>query len=428
MGAQAGESSEARGAQAAGMDHIPGSDWRWLAGFCVARGLFSMVQTTYSASLALLAKDWGMTAQQSGLISSAHSLGFLVSLFAVGILADRFGARRIYLLSSGIAVLSALAFAAFARDFQSGLLLHGLLGLASGGSYTPGLAILSLRFPPRHRGRAIGFYIAASSAGYAFSMLVSSRMIPLGGWPLAFWATMMGPLAGMVLGAWMLREVPNVIPPPPENPADAGMVGAVLRNRPALLIIGAYVFHSWELLGLWAWIPYYLATVYGGGGNVQAASMGATFSAITYMVSVGGPILGGALSDRLGRARVILLFAGLSAACSFFIGWLAALPFGLVVAVALVYQFAGIADSPVLSVAVTELVTPRYLGAAYALRSVLGFGAGAVSPWLFGVVLDWGRAGYSAPVAWGASFSLLGVGGVLAVAFTLKLHRRAALK
>ena len=44
---------------------------------------------------------------------------------------------------------------------------------------------------------------------------------------------------------------------------------------------------------------------------------------------------------------------------------------------------------------VTELVPPEYRGAAYALRSVLGFGAGVISPWVFGLVIDWALPGSS---------------------------------
>jgi hypothetical protein len=57
----------------------------------------------------------------------------------------------------------------------------------------------------------------------------------------------------------------------------------------------------------------------------------------------------------------------------------------------------GVGDSSIHSTTLTELTDPRYLGVAYSLRSLLGFGAGAISPWVFGLVLDWGRAGDACP-------------------------------
>ena len=413
---------------AAGGKHPAPSDGRWLAGFCLARAAFSMEMTAFTAAAKLLEPEWGMTAGQTGSVTSAHHVGFLVSLFTVGLLGDRYGAKRVYLISSGFAAVSALLFAGLARDYLSAVLLYGLLGLCSGGSYTPGLAILAQRYPPRRRGRAIGFYIAASTTGYAVSLLLSGLMISQIDWRAAFWVTCAGPSLGMVLGALILRRVDNVIPERAPEPSQAHWLSAVLGNRAAMAMILAYVFHSWELLGIWSWIPYYLATVYGGAGlGALAAGMGATFAALGYAAGIGAPILGGSLSDRLGRGTVIVMLASLSAVTTMTLGWLAAAPFWMVVSMAVVAQFLAVGDSPVLSTALTEVVAPRYLGAAYALRSVLGFGAGAVSPWVFGLVLDWGRADPAIPpvVTWGVAFAVMGLGGLLAPLVLLLLWRPA---
>ncbi|MBI3992347.1 MAG: MFS transporter [Candidatus Lambdaproteobacteria bacterium] len=412
-----------------GMSAAEGTEWqgttRWLAGFCLARLGFSTIFTTYAAAMPLLIVDWHMTASQAGLVNSAYHLGYLTSLFIVGFLADSIGAKRTYLFASIAAASSALTFAFFAHSFHSGLLLYGLTGLLSGGSYTPGLTIIAQQFHPARRGRAIGFYLAAASAGYAASLLLSSIFMRVSGWRAAFLVTALGPLAGALMGYWMLRGTANVIVPRHVGAAASGMVTALFRNNAAVLIVLSYVFHSWELLGLWAWIPFFLAFVAGGGRQTAgAASLGAGFSALTYLVSVGGPILGGTLSDRVGRGTVIIVMATLSVICSFTIGWLVTMPLWLVVLVAFLYQFTSIADSPVLSTAVTEVVEPRYLGAAYSIRSVLGFGAGAISPWVFGMVVDWGRA-LSTPspmLTWGLAFGVLGLGGCMAPLCILRMR------
>jgi MFS family permease len=51
------------------------------------------------------------------MVQSGYHIGFLVSLFSVGFLSDRFGARRIYLLTGLAAVASGLLFACFADGF-----------------------------------------------------------------------------------------------------------------------------------------------------------------------------------------------------------------------------------------------------------------------------------------------------------------------
>ncbi|MDZ4254467.1 MAG: MFS transporter [Sulfuritalea sp.] len=397
----------------------------WLLQFCAARAAFATMFTAWSAVLPLLRSDWQISAWQAGMVQSAYHVGFLVSLFSVGFLSDRHGAKRIYLLSSVAAVTSGLLFALFADGFVSALLLYGLTGLCSGGSYTPGLAIVAQRMKLR-QGRALGYYLAAASLGYAIGLFVASVMIPLAGWRGAFIVTACFPLAGMVLGWRALREVPNVVHALPDGRGKRSRLLEVLRNKPAMLSIWGYTFHAWELLGAWAWLPAFLAAaaIAGGTAGTQAVSLGATLTALTYLAAVVGSVFGGSLSDRWGRTRVTLLVSVASLACSFSFGWMIGLPMFLLVAVAVFYNVTGVADSSIHSTMLTELIDPRYLGAAYSLRSVLGFGAGAISPWVFGLVLDWGRGdGLSDHLIWGLAWSTLGLGGLLGPLAIWRLRR-----
>lgn len=398
----------------------------WLLQFCAARVAFATMFTAWSAVLPLLRSDWQISAWQAGMVQSAYHVGFLISLFSVGFLSDRHGARRIYLLSSIAAVASGLLFALFADGFVSALLLYGLTGLCSGGSYTPGLAIVAQRVRQR-QGRALGYYLAAASLGYAIGLFIASAMIPLAGWRGAFVVTACCPVLGMVLGWRALRDVPNIVHALPNGHGDRSRLLEVVRNKPAMLSIWGYSFHAWELLGLWAWLPAFLAAaaITGGSGDTRAVSLGATLSALTYLAAVVGSILGGSLSDRFGRTAVTLAMALASLVCSFSFGWMIGLPMLVLVAVAVFYNLTGVADSSIHSTTLTELTDPRYLGAAYSLRAVLGFGAGAIAPWVFGLVLDWGRAGATLPdhVVWGLAWSTLGLGGLLGPVVTWRLRR-----
>lgn len=404
----------------------------WLLQFCAARAAFATMFTAWSAVLPLLRSDWQISAWQAGMVQSAYHVGFLVSLFSVGFLSDRYGARRIYLVTGAAAVASGLLFALFADGFVSALLLYGLTGLCSGGSYTPGLAIVAQRMKER-QGRALGYYLAAASLGYAIGLLIASAMIPIAGWRGAFVVTACFPLLGMALGWRALRDVPNVVHALPDGHGNHSRLLEVVRNKPAMLSIWGYTFHAWELLGLWAWLPAFLAAaaVAGGTAGTDAASLGATLAALTYLVAVVGSVLGGSLSDRLGRTAVTLAMSIASLACSFTFGWMVGAPMFLLVAVAIFYNVTGVADSSIHSTTLTELTDPRYLGAAYSLRSLLGFGAGAISPWVFGLMLDWGRSGGSLPdhVVWGLAWSTLGVGGLLGPVVIWRLrHMPEAIK
>lgn len=401
------------------------NDTSWLLWLCASRMGFATIFTTYSAALPLLRTDWNMTASQAGMVQSAWHLGFLVSLFAVGFLVDHYGARRTYLVTSIAASASALVFAVFSDGFLSALLLHGFVGLCSGGSYTPGLALITERFRSRGQGRAMGFYLAAASLGYAVSLFLSSALIPVYGWRGAFVVTACGPLAATLIAFLLLRNTPNVIHPAPADHGDRASLLTVIRNRPAMLAIWAYAFHAWELIGLWAWLPAYLAAAMSYGSvTVATVSVGATLTAVIHLVGMGGSVAGGSLSDRWGRTAVILMMSVTSLVCSFLFGWLFGLPFWIVVAVAILYNFTGAADSSIHSTALSELVPPRFLGAAYSLRSVLGFGLGAISPWIFGMALDWGRGPLqSEALGWGLAWTILGLGALLGPVATLMLRR-----
>src|SRR5678809_1748091 len=145
----------------------------------------------------------------------------------------------------------------------------------------------------------------------------------------------------------------------------------------------------------------------------------------TYLANIAGSIIGGTMADRWGRVQTLLTWSCASLVLSFTIGWLLALPLALLVALACLYNFAGIADSSTHSTVLAEIVPPHYLGVAYAVRSVIGFGAGVVSPVVFGWALDLAGGGRTSSdaLAWGLAWSTLGLGAVLGPLATLRLRR-----
>ncbi|KAA3414957.1 MFS transporter, partial [Streptococcus pneumoniae] len=71
-----------------------------------------------------------------------------------------------------------------------------------------------------------------------------------------------------------------------------------------------------------------------------------------------------------------------------------------------------------------RLLVPHHsIGAAYSLRSVIGFSMGAASPWVFGLTLDLAgeQPGEPRMLAWGLAFSSLGAAGLAATYFTWRL-------
>jgi len=400
----------------------PGRDAVWLAGVCLSRFLMALVFTGYAAVLPVLQREWDMSAAAAGSVASAFQVGYAVSLVAWNLLADRIGARPVFLWSSLAGAPAAMAFALFANGPLSAALLYGLTALMIGGNYTPGLILIADRFPPGTRGRATGFFLSATSIGYAASLVLAGGVLGRWGWRAALIAGSLGPVVGAVVAAWTVWDTPTRIH---RRKADEGFASEVLKNPGALLLMAAYTFHSWELLGMWAWTPAFLsaALMREGVELGRATGGGARITALFHLTGFLASLSAGWLSDRFGRTTVIIAMLAVSTACSFFFGWLVAAPFWILLVVGLVYGFSAVGDSSVLSVGLTEVVAPHVLGSALALRSLLGFGAGAIAQSAFGLVLD--ATNTARPYTeWGWAYSLLGVGGAAGLVSTVWLRRR----
>jgi MFS family permease len=268
----------------------------------------------------------------------------------------------------------------------------------------------------------MGFLLGGHSLGLALALALTGMALPRGGYELAFELIGLGSVAGGLLAWVVLRDTPDVVSP---RAADQRLTTAVLRNRPAMVVISGYTWHSWEVLGMWAWTPAFLAACFAraGSGAAYAAGLGSYVSALFHVTGMVASLTAGILADRFGRTRVILAMSALSALCSLGFGWLIGGPPWIVVAVGLVYGFAALGDSPIYSTAITEVVAPAYRGAALALRSLTGYGAGAIAPLVFGWVLDLAGGARETDVGWGWAFDTLAVAGALATGFALVLHR-----
>jgi len=397
----------------------------WLLAVCAARVLLYANFMVYAACLPVVREAWGMSAAEAGSVASGFMLGYAGSLVLFSWLADRLGAKRVVVLSAAASACTALLFGLFARSYASALLLYTLAASAQGGVYTPLIMLLAERYPPAGRGRAVGWLIASTSVGYAGSLVLTGAALAWGGYRAAFVLTGLLPLFGALLLAVTLAGLENRIHPRERG----GSLLLVLRaSAPARRLIAGYIAHSWELLGMWAWIPAFLAASLGLAGalTLEAAELGAYISAALHAAGALAASTMGGLSDRLGRRTVLLALAATSALLSLTIGWLVAWPVPVLIALGLVYSFAAIGDSPVLSVALTEAVDPGYLGSVLALRSLLGFGAGAVAPLAFGLVLDLAGPMSAPALAWGLAFSALGGGGLLAALCAFRLAHPAA--
>ncbi|WP_436640404.1 MFS transporter [Microbaculum sp. FT89] len=408
---------------AAALDRAPALTLSRIVGLCVARVFLFATFMTVAAAIPLLKSEWDLTATAAGAIVTSFTVGYAVSLFIFAWATDHYGAKRMAIVSAIAAAATSLLFGLVARDWWSAFLLYGLVGLAQGGVYTPLIVLFADEAPPQARGNAMGWLIGSTSVGYATSLGAVGLGIAIGGWRMGFILSSLLPMIGAVLLIAFLRPIENRVH---ERGVDMRASDQLLRNREAGLLVAGYTAHSWELLGMWAWIPAFLAASFAlaGAAAASATISGAYLSGFLHLFGATAAFTMGRLSDRAGRKPVLVGLAFAGAVLSFVIGWMVSAPPVLLIPVALAYAFVCLGDSPVLSTAVAEAVRPGYLGAVLAWRSLLGFGAGAIAPIAFGAVIDATNAPGGTPTVWGPAFIMLGIGGAIATVCALALKRR----
>ena len=401
----------------------------WTAGFtalCLGQFLSHQTALTFSALIPILTSEWRLSGGQAGIILGIFQLGTLGAYLTVGFLLDRVRSKPIMTWSAALVGLSDLLFAAAAGDFASGFALRLVVGIVFGGLYLPALKQIAETIPLARRGTATGIYLAVIVAAYALPLFYVGALAPLIGWRQTMAGVGVLELLGAGLMAWKVPSVP--LPAASGRPGISRYLGDVLRNPPARRIIVAYTGHNWELFGMWGWLaPFMVESLRTrGSAPTQALALGGLLAAGA--IGLGGSVgavVGGRLSDRLGRAQAAALMLAVSLVCSVGFGWLFRAPLALLIPVALLYGMVSLGDSPSYAASLMEAVPPRSLGGAFSLQMLTGWAATAAAPVAFGVTLDAMQSAAAAPaVRWGAAFAILALGPLVGLVALGRLRVR----
>ncbi|MFF2089634.1 MFS transporter [Paenibacillus sp. NPDC058174] len=134
---------------------------------------------------AALSVEWGLGAQQIGLMTAINSVGMAVGAAVAGSLADRYGRRSILLWTLLIfSVASGLS--ALAVSFVVLCILRFIAGFGLGGELPVASTLVSESVPVKDRGRAIVLLESFWAGGWILAALISYFVIPRFGWRMAF--------------------------------------------------------------------------------------------------------------------------------------------------------------------------------------------------------------------------------------------------
>jgi MFS family permease len=378
-----------------------------LALLAVAELLGMSVWFAASALSPQLREAWSLSPAQSGWLTSAVQLGFVAGTATAALLnlADVLPART-YVAVSALAAAACNAALLAAGGFAPALATRFATGFFLAGVYPPALKMIATWYRDG-RGFAIGTVVGALTVGKATPYLVHGLQ-HAGIAPVVLAASAASAAAGLLVLAGY-RDGPYAFE---RRPFAWNLVGTVVRCREVRLATSGYLGHMWELYAMWAWIAAFLAA--GAGLGARSADL-AGFAAIA--VGGAGCVLGGLIADRFGRERLTIWAMATSGTCAAVIG-LSTGSTPLVIAVALVWGFAVVADSAQFSALVTELAPSHAVGTALTLQTSLGFLLTMASIQLVPRLVD--------AVGWRWAFVALAVGPALGIAAMRRLLRLRA--
>jgi MFS family permease len=326
-----------------------------------------------------LMREFGLNAAALGNLSAFYFYSYVAMQVPTGILADRWGPRRLLTVGALATGLGTLLFAQAPTILWANmgrLLIGGAVAVA----FVCNLKLAANWLAPRQFALASGLtllvgIIGAVSAGAPLQLLVIEygwrpvmlvSALPAFILSLAIWFIVRdGPQEMGYTGQSYVGQLSSRADKPVE-PRQTGIIAGILevlryRNSQLLIIIPAGIVGSLlTFSGLWG-VPF-LTTQYG----LSAAQAAGVASTLLAAWAIGGPIFG-ALSDRLGR-RKLPFVAGCALAA---LGWsalilLPGLPIALLVALLILTGLAS--GCMVISYAfIKESVSPHLAGTAAGL-------------------------------------------------------------
>src|SRR5690606_38480363 len=243
------------------------------------------------------------TQQRALMVAVPILCGAVLRLF-LGLLADRIGAKTTGVLAQ-IVVIAALAVAwrLGVHSFGQVLLLGVMLGMA-GASFAVALPLASRWYPPQHQGTAMGI-AGAGNSGTVLAALLAPMLAMMVGWNNVFGLALISLVLTLLIFASTAKNSPNR---PPAKAMTDYMKALGARASRGFMFLYSVTFGGF--LGLASTLPGYFHDQYA----LDPVKAGYYTAACVFAGSLLRP-LGGALADRIGGIRTLLMMFSIAAIC-----------------------------------------------------------------------------------------------------------------
>lgn len=361
--------------------------------------------------LPVWAGEFGLSFAQVGLLKTLYTGGMATFQLPASILAERRGEAR--LLAAGTAV-TALGFliAGLTGGFVALLICLAAAGLGSGCQHPLSSSLVAKAYETGPRRTALGTYNFSGDLGKVAAPALVALALPWLGWRGAVQAYAVVGLVGAAAILVLLGRLDAGRRPAAAPAGDGGASGggSGIRDVRAFTAISAiHVIDNSTRTGFLTFLPFLLIAK---GATVPSVGLA------LMLVFIGGAVgkfACGALADRVGVIRTVVVTELVTG-----VGILLLLTLPLA-ACLLALPVLGVAlngTSSVLYGSVADLVSSDRRARSYAIFYTLGIGASALSPFVYGLLSDWGGVRLT--------LTVVGIVVLFTLPFTLPLRQQSA--
>jgi NNP family nitrate/nitrite transporter-like MFS transporter len=252
-----------------------------------------------------IARDLHLSPAQKGFMVAVPVLAGALLRVVLGVLVDRYSARRVGIAAQTVVIAGLLAAWAIGLDSLPQVMLLGIvLGLA-GASFAVALPIASAWYPPEHQGTALGL-AGAGNSGTVLAALLAPGLAVAFGWINVIGLAAIPLAAALAVFVVFAKDSPNA---PAPKPLVA--YGRLLRNPATWWFMFFYGVTFGGFVGLASSLTIYFNDQFG----VSPVAAGYCTAAVVFAGSLVRPV-GGAIADRIGGVRALTAMYAV-ATCAF---------------------------------------------------------------------------------------------------------------